>query len=87
MYARVVQTLALLFAASLTLVSASPAPIDPLQANIIATNRNIACSGPQGCAGAKSTIDASTTSGATHAVAQLSIGVLLGGLSVVVGAL
>ncbi|KAI0653957.1 hypothetical protein C8Q70DRAFT_898297, partial [Cubamyces menziesii] len=41
------------------------APIDPQQANVIAENRNTACSGPAGCVGANGTlVDASSTSGA-----------------------
>ncbi|KAL1941457.1 hypothetical protein VTO73DRAFT_7274 [Trametes versicolor] len=72
MYARVIQTLTLVFAVSFTLVSASPAPIDPQQANVIAQNNNIACSGPEGCAGINGTIDAVSNSGALPALGSAS---------------
>ena len=38
----------------LYLAAASPAPIDPQLANVIAASRNAACSGPSGCAGVSS---------------------------------
>ncbi|KAI0368954.1 hypothetical protein BV20DRAFT_968424 [Pilatotrama ljubarskyi] len=75
MYARAIQTLTLLLLA--TLVSASPAPIDPLQANVIAENRNMGCSGPQGCAAANAAIDTATTSGAAPALGATSQMVVL----------
>ncbi|OSD00199.1 hypothetical protein PYCCODRAFT_1469536 [Trametes coccinea BRFM310] len=93
MHTRAIQTITLLLAASFTLVTASPAPIDTIQANVIAENRNMACSGPQGCVGANSTVaDASSTSGAEQLLsdipynAALSIAVV-GGLSVIAGVL
>ncbi|KAI0359639.1 hypothetical protein OH77DRAFT_1420182 [Trametes cingulata] len=88
MYACAIQTLTLLLAVSFTtLVSASPAPIDPLQVNVIAENRNMGCSGPQGCAGANATINTANTSGASPALGATSQMVVLsvaaaGGLSV-----
>ncbi|KAI0332979.1 hypothetical protein GY45DRAFT_1320241 [Cubamyces sp. BRFM 1775] len=73
MYARAIHALTLLFATSLALVSASPAPIDPQQANVIAENHNAACSGPAGCVGANGTLeDASSTSGAALSLSLTS---------------
>ncbi|PIL33445.1 hypothetical protein GSI_04068 [Ganoderma sinense ZZ0214-1] len=69
MYARALTLF--LFSAS-TLVAASP--IDSKQANVIAENHNIACSGPQGCQGANSTeaVDAAATSGASRTLTMSS---------------
>ncbi|EJF57527.1 hypothetical protein DICSQDRAFT_183138 [Dichomitus squalens LYAD-421 SS1] len=65
MYAR---ALTLFFFAVSTLVAASP--IDSQQANIIAANNNVACSGPGGCKGANSTnaVDAASTSDASRSL-------------------
>ncbi|KAH9855993.1 hypothetical protein C2E23DRAFT_812968 [Lenzites betulinus] len=88
MYARAIQTLTLVFALSIAFVSASPAPIDPLQANVIAENRNMGCSGPQGCVGANGTANiVLATSGASPALGStpqaVALGVIAaGGLSV-----
>ncbi|KAI0628979.1 hypothetical protein C8Q77DRAFT_1161597 [Trametes polyzona] len=78
MYARAIPTLTLFFAVSFTLVSASPAPIDPIQANVIAENRNMACAGPQGCAGANGVIDAASSSGASVVLSPAIHTVVLG---------
>ncbi|KAI1783553.1 hypothetical protein LXA43DRAFT_1046245 [Ganoderma leucocontextum] len=69
MYARALTLF--LFAAS-TLVAASP--IDSKQANVIAVNNNVACSGPEGCKGANSTsvVDAASSSGASRTLTMSS---------------
>ncbi|KAI0645244.1 hypothetical protein C8Q79DRAFT_1119958 [Trametes meyenii] len=78
MYARAIQTLTLLLAVSFSLVSATPAPIDPQQANVIAENHNVACSGPQGCAGVNGTIDASSNSATSPILTTASRAIVVG---------
>ncbi|KAI0696654.1 hypothetical protein C8T65DRAFT_743475 [Cerioporus squamosus] len=82
--AHAAQTLTLLLLSIACLVAGSPAPIDHQQANVIAANRNAACSGPQGCLGANGTVAVETTSGASRSVAvstgALAAAVALAGL-------
>ncbi|RDX49273.1 hypothetical protein OH76DRAFT_1556488 [Lentinus brumalis] len=69
---RAVQTFTLIFLSFACLATASPAPIDSQQANVLAENHNAACSGPQGCLGANGTVAVETTSGASRSVAVSS---------------
>ncbi|KAI0776277.1 hypothetical protein BD413DRAFT_610944 [Trametes elegans] len=90
MYARAIQTLTLILAVSFSFGSASPAPIDAKQANVIAENSNLGCSGPQGCAGVNGTINTSSNSGASPALVAVSPVLVLGvatagGLSALAG--
>ncbi|KAI0741168.1 hypothetical protein C8Q76DRAFT_791507 [Earliella scabrosa] len=87
MYARAVQTFTLvLFLATSSLVSASPAPIDSQLAKVLAENRNAACSAPGGCVGLNGTIAANTESGASRSVA-LSSGAAVAAAVALVGLL
>ncbi|RPD57764.1 hypothetical protein L226DRAFT_573540 [Lentinus tigrinus ALCF2SS1-7] len=69
---RIAKTFTLIFLSLAYLAAASPAPIDPQQANVIAESHNAACSGPQGCVGANGTVAVETTSGASRSVAVSS---------------
>ncbi|KAI0767087.1 hypothetical protein C8Q74DRAFT_1369935 [Fomes fomentarius] len=77
MYARAVQTFTLVFIAMFSLATASPTPIDSQLANVLAENRNAACSGPGGCLLGNGTVAADTISGASRSAALSSGAVVL----------